>query len=143
MPIIEETIEIKAKPEAVYDLIVRIEDFSLYTGIIKEITAVSPRTYHWTVRIDGISLEWDALITEQIRPERFAWRSVAGVANSGSYTLAPIPAGTKVSFSMEYHLPSRLLEKTLAPLVEPLIRQVSSDILAAVKDRLERHHAQS
>ena len=41
--------------------------------------------------------------------------------------------------SVNYILANRLVEATVAPLVEPLIRRVSADILNAVKDRLEHH----
>ncbi len=134
---IRETIEIKASPETVFDLIVRVEDFSLYTGIISEIKAIAADTYRWRVRVGGISLDWDTVVTECVRPSTFAWRSIRGVINSGSYHLAPSPVGTVVSFMMEYRLPNRLLEMALTPLVDPLIRKVSSEILAAVKERLE------
>lgn len=143
MPSIRETVEIKASPEAVFDLIVRIEDFSLYTNIIREIKAIAADTYHWRVRVGGISFDWDAVVTERVRPNNFAWRSIRGVVNSGSYHLAPSPVGTVVSFMMEYRLPNRLLETVLAPLVDPLIRKVSSEILAAVKERLEAKAADS
>jgi uncharacterized membrane protein len=143
MPSIRETVEIKASPEAVFDLIVRVEDFSLYTGIISEIKATAADTYRWRVRVGGVSLDWDAVVTECVRPTHFAWRSIRGVVNSGSYHLAPSPVGTVMSLMMEYHLPNRLLEMALAPLVDPLIRKVSSDILTAVKERLEAKTADS
>ena len=143
MTSIRETVEIKASPEAVFDLIVRVEDFSLYTGIISEIKATAADTYHWRVRVGGISLDWDTVVTECVRPNAFAWRSISGVVNSGSYHLAPSPVGTVVSFMMEYRLSNRLLEMAFAPLVDPLIRKVGSEILAAVKERLEAKIADS
>lgn len=143
MPLIKETVEIKVSPEEVFDLIIRVEDFSRYTNIISEIKAIGADTYHWRVRVGGISLDWDTVVTECVRPNSFAWRSIRGVVNSGSYHLAPSPVGTVVSFIMEYRLPNRLLEMALAPLVDPLIKKVSSEILAAVKKRLEAKAADS
>ena len=143
MPTIQETVEIKADPEAVFDLIARVEDFSLYTDIIKEIKAIAPETYRWVVRVAGVTLDWDVALIECERPRHFAWRSIRGITNSGSYHLAPSPVGTVVSFMMEYRLPNRLLEKALAPLIDPLIRKVGSEILFAVKGRLEHENAES
>lgn len=137
MPSIRETVEIKADPEAVFDLIARVEDFSRYTAVIRDIRALGHDTYRWRVKVAGVPLEWDVEVTERRRPRRFAWRSIRGVANSGSYELEPVPGGTRASFAMEYRLPNPLLELLIAPLANPLIRTVSVEILAAVKARLE------
>lgn len=139
MSVIQEAVEIKAPAEAVFDLIVNVKDFALYTGLIKEIKLISSSTYRWTVRVDGITLDWDATITECERPKRFGWRSIRGIENRGTYDLQATPDVTRVVFTMEYRLANRLVEATVAPLVEPLIRRVSADILNAVKDRLEHH----
>lgn len=137
MPEIHEAIEIEAAPEAVFDLIARVEDFSLYTGLISSIRPIAAATYRWTVRVDGITLDWDATITDYDRPRRFGWRSVRGIDNRGMYRLQATTTGTKVSFSMEYRLATPLLEKVIAPLAGPLIQKVGAEILSAVKERLE------
>lgn len=64
MPLIQETVEIKASPEAVFDLVAKVKDFTFYSGYIKEIKLISGSTYRWTVRVDGITLDWDATVTE-------------------------------------------------------------------------------
>lgn len=117
MPIVHETVEINADPDTVFDLIMRIEEFPLYTDALEEVRAIGPDTYHWTARAHGIRLDWDSVVTECERPKRLAWRSIRGVVNSGGYTLTPSHGGTRVSFSLEYRFPSRLLEKLLGPLV--------------------------
>lgn len=139
MPVIQDAVEIKAPAEAVFDLMVKVKDFALYTGLIKEIKLISDSMYRWTVRVNGITLDWDATITECERPKRFGWRSIRGIENRGTYDLQAMPGGTRVAFTMEYRWANRLVEAAVAPLVEPLIRRVSADILNAVKDRLEHH----
>lgn len=141
MRLIQETVEIKAPPEDVFDLVVKVKDFALYTGLIKEIKLISGSTYRWTVRVNGITLDWDATITECERPKRFGWRSIRGIENRGTYDLQATPDGTRVAFTMEYRLANPFMETAVAPLVEPLIRRVGSDILNAVKERLEHHRA--
>lgn len=120
-----------------FDLIARVEDFALYTGLIKEIRPIAAATYRWKVRVDGITLDWDTTVTDYDRPRQFSWRSVRGIDNRGTYRLQATTTGTKVSFPMEYRLANPLLEKIIAPLAEPLIRRVSAEILNAVKERLE------
>lgn len=134
---IRETVEIEAPPEAVFDLISNVTDFALYAGFIKEIRLISGSVYQWTVSVGGITLDWDAEVTEYERPVHFVWHSIRGIENSGEYNLQATPEGTQVMFSMEYRLPNRLLEAAVAPLAEPLIRRTSAEVLNAVKARLE------
>lgn len=143
MPLFEHTVEIKADSEAVFDLISRVEEFCHFTDMIKEIRATGPDTYHWKVGAVGVFLEWDAVVTECTRPSRFAWKSVRGVENGGSYVLEPSANGTLVSLSLEYRLPNRLLEKAVARVADPLIRKIEAQVLAQVKARLENRTDQS
>lgn len=137
MPGIHKKVLIQAGPEAVFDLITRVEEFPNYSNIIEEVKLIAANTYRWTVRVGGLSLDWDAEITDFVRPERFGWRAIRGIHNSGTYHLTPIDHGTTVSFTMEYRLQHHALERVIAPLVEPLIQRVSAEILHAVKARLE------
>lgn len=137
VPGIKHTVEIKAAPESVYDLITQVEDFCLYSKLIKSIKAIKPYTYHWTARVAGVTLDWDAVVTEDVRPRRFAWQSTSGFTNSGCYTLKPSETGTVVSFEMEYHLSSSILEKATLPFTSPFFQKVTNEILTHVKERLE------
>jgi uncharacterized membrane protein len=137
MPSIHEHSHIKAEPEAVFDLITGVGDFCRYTDLIEKIKEIAPGTYRWRVRIFGMPLQWDVLITENVRPKRFAWRSIRGVDNSGCYALTPTDSGTQVSLTMSYQLANPLLEMVLGPVTQQLIRKVGTEILAAVKQRLE------
>src|SRR6516164_9752046 len=91
----------------------------------------------------GITLSWDAVITECQRPYRLAWRSVRGFQNSGAYTLTRSPQGTAVSLRIEYHLPSQFLEALTLPLADRLTRALAAQILARVKRKLESEANQS
>lgn len=137
MPAIFERITIDADIDAVFDLIARIEEFPLYADALKSVRKVGRNTYRWVAQAGGTTLEWDSVITEFRRPTRLAWRSIRGFANSGSYTLAPSPAGTLVSIAVEVGFPNRLMETLMAPLVTPLARSLAAEILHRVKLRLE------
>jgi uncharacterized membrane protein len=137
MALLEQTVQIRAQPEAVFDLIARVEDFCQYTEMIKDIRATAEDTYHWKVRAAGVSLEWDGVVVERDRPRRFAWKSINGVPNGGTYVLQAIPQGTLVSLSLEYHLPNRIVEKVIGRIADPLIRKVGAEVLHNVKVRLE------
>lgn len=138
MPAVEYITTIRASPEAVYDLISRVEDFPRYCRAIDEVRAYAPDAYRWRVRLAGIVLGWDAQVIEARRPSAFAWRSLRGVDNAGRFALAPTAGGTEVRFSMEYRFANRLLEVMFDALAAPLVRRVAQEILEQVRARLER-----
>ena len=139
MPIIKKVVDIKASPENVFDLIARPEDFPRYSSLIKKVTAIGHSAYHWIVDIYNIEFEWDAKVVELIKPERFAWQSIRGIQNSGSYTLKPIKNGTRITFSMEYLLPNIILEELAQVITEGYMERMASEILENVKKELEKY----
>lgn len=138
MPTIVQTIDIAATPQRVYELIAHVEGFAEFTEVIREIVPRGGDVYHWVVKAAGVTLEWEAQVIERAPPQRFAWRSLSGVENTGTWDLEPIADGTRVSFTLEYHLASRLLEKAVARAANPLIRKVEAQIMGRVKQRLEQ-----
>ena len=143
MQVIEHTILIRAAPEAVFDLISRVEDFPHYSRTIRSVHALSPDTYRWTIGIAGFGLDWDSVVTAKERPTRFAWRSIRGIENDGLFRLAPADGGTEVRFIMKYRLPETILKKIVDAIAAPLMQRVASELLDAVRERLEhaRQHA--
>lgn len=137
MPVIKKTVDIKASPESVFDLIARPEDFPRYSSFVKKVTAIGHLVYHWIVDIYGVEFEWDAKVVELIKPKRFAWQSITGIQNSGSYTLKPIANGTRVTFFMEYLLPNIIMEELAHVITEGYMDRMASEILEHVKKELE------
>lgn len=138
MHTISKTVVIHASPEDVYDLIARAEDFALYSSMIREVRRTGHESYYWRVQLAGIPLECNVLVTERDRPRRIAWRAITGVPNTGSYTLAPVDAGTQISFVMQYMLPGHLMEGVLAHVLDSLVQDMETDILEAIRRRLEQ-----
>ncbi len=137
MPSISRTVLINAPPEEVFDLICRVEDFSGYSSHIKEVRQISPGVYCWRAEFLGFTLEWEATITESIRPERFAWSSSKGVFNTGRYTLKERDGSTEVALQMEFSLTGSPLEILIAPMLNEITSHVAEELLLKVKARLE------
>lgn len=137
MTTIFETVTIDADIEAVFDLISRVEEFPLYADFLTEVRKIDDRTYRWVAQARGITLTWDSIITDYQRPVRLSWRSIRGLQNSGTYTLARSAQGTAVSIVIEYHLPSEFLERLTAPLAAPMTHSLVAQILERVKRHLE------
>lgn len=137
MSSISEKVFIDAPPDEVFDLICRVEAFAGYSNHIKEIKEVSPGIYRWRIEFLGFTLEWEAIVVESKRPERFAWRSYKGVFNTGSYELKEREGGTEVAFNMEFSLTGNPLEAVIAPLLNQIIAHVAEELLVKIKHELE------
>lgn len=137
MPIIEHEVEIEAAPEAVFALISRVEDFTLYTDSVESVTPLGDDRYRWQVRAAGLSLSFEVEVTERTPHERLAWRSVTGVHNRGAYRLTAVEGGTRITLTLEYSLKSRLMEKMVNKAATPLVRKLSNEIVGRVEARLK------
>jgi uncharacterized membrane protein len=89
---------------------------------------------HWVVRAPaGRTVEWDAVIHNEVPNERIAWRSLPGaqVDHAGSvlFTDAPAGRGTEVRVEMQYNPPAGVLGAAVAALWgEEPGRQVEEDL---------------
>lgn len=139
MATVKREVLIDAPPDEVFDLICRVEDFSKYSTLIKEVRALGDERFLWRVTVLGIKLEWEAEVTESIRPASFAWRSTSGLYNTGRYELTPEePNSTKVAFEMEYRLSGAGTELIIAPLTKPVMAALSRELIEKIKEKLER-----
>ncbi|MDX9766258.1 MAG: SRPBCC family protein [Ectothiorhodospiraceae bacterium] len=136
MPVIEQTVDIAADPQRVYELISRVEAFPDYADVIESVEPLGDDHYRWCVRAAGLHLHWDAEVTERNAPGRFAWQSVSGIRNCGSYDLAPLPEGTRVTLRLEYHLHNPWIERAVNRVATPLIEHVSRQVLERIRARL-------
>lgn len=88
---------------------------------------------HWVAKAPaGMTVAWDAEVTEDVPNERIAWRSLDGqVDTSGSVRFVPAPAGrgTEVHVELRYNPPGGSLGKLAARLFgESPIQQVNDDL---------------
>ena len=136
MPSIETRALLPADPETVFDMIQNVEDFPRYTPTVESVTPIGEQRYHWKTRVSGMVFEWDVEVTEHQRPGRLAWRSLSGIENQGRYRLTPVPGGTDVRLTIDYSLNSRILDRTVGKMAAPMVKRISNDILARVRQML-------
>ncbi len=132
---IEKIVKIKAPPEDVFEIILKIEDFPKYSNLIKDVKETGEGIYRWVVKIGIVELKWDSTITESVKGKKVAWASIGGVKHSGLFILEPTEEGTKVTFHMEYLLP--FMEYLVGYVSSYWLERISSDILRMVKEVLE------
>ncbi|WP_380871727.1 cyclase [Sphingomonas sp. DBB INV C78] len=96
---------------------------------VERIDVLSAERSHWVVKAPaGKTVEWDAIITEEVEGERIAWTSAEGadVPNSGrvEFRDAQGGRGTIVSATILYDPPAGIVGKIVAKLFqrEPAIQ---------------------
>lgn len=135
------SIHIDAAPDDVYDLWTHYENFPHFMSHVVEVRDLGRGRSHWVVRGPGGSeFEWNAVLTEQSRPHRLAWRSEAGaeIPQSGSIQFEPHRGGTRVTVHMSYTPPAGAIGHGLATLLGSDPKSQMDDDLARMKAFIER-----
>lgn len=136
MPSIEHDMLFPAPPEEVFALLRRVDEFPRYADAVESVTALNEVTYRWKVKTNGMSFSWDVAIVEEEAPTKLSWASRSGIPNTGRYRLFAVPGGTRVRLVIEYHLPSKLLDKTVGRVAKPIISHISGQAFERVRRAL-------
>lgn len=138
---LEKTIRIDASPEDVYELWTNYENFPRFMSHVVEVRDTGRRRSHWVVQGPaGSQFEWDAVLTEQSKGKRLAWRSEPGaqIANEGAITFEPHRGGTLVTVRLSYTPPAGIVGHGLAVLLGSDPKRQMDDDLARMKHFVER-----
>ena len=112
------------------------EDFPRYSIFISEVKKTDKGTYQWTADIFGFEVKWEAVIVENIRPSAFAWKSISGLDNKGSYLIEDIDGNARVHFIMEYDLNIELINIITAPLIKRAMEILSTELMENIEEEL-------
>ncbi|MBQ5950031.1 SRPBCC family protein, partial [Massilia sp. ST3] len=138
---VERAIEIDAAPEEVYDAWSNYDNFPRFMSHVSEVRDLGHRRSHWVVKGPGGSeYSWNAVMTEQARPDHMAWRSEPGseIEQEGAVSFEPVRGGTRVTVRMAYTPPGGAFGHGLARMLgEDPERRMGED-LARMKSFIER-----
>lgn len=109
---------------------------------LESVKASDDGTSHWTANGPaGSTVEWDAVIVEDVPGELLSWRSAEGadVPNSGTVRFGPAPGGrgTEVRVELSYDPPAGALGAVLARLLGEEPNQQVTDDLRRFKQVIE------
>ncbi|NHZ90496.1 hypothetical protein F2P45_15925 [Massilia sp. CCM 8733] len=116
---IVKTVSIDAAPEQVYDLWASYDNFPRFMANVAEVRDLGNRRSHWVVKGPaGSQFSFDAVLTEQVRPRRLAWRSEPGaqVGQTGSVQFEPSRGGTLATVRLSYRPPAGAVGQAVATL---------------------------
>jgi uncharacterized membrane protein len=127
MSTIEESIEVQAPLDTVYNQWTQFEEFPQFMDGVEEVRQLDDKHLHWVAAFGGSRHEWDAEITEQKPDERVAWRNTDGKENAGVVTFHRLdPEHTRVMVQLDF-VPEGVKEKLGDALGAP-DRRVQGDL---------------
>jgi uncharacterized membrane protein len=128
-------------PQEVYDFWRGLERLPQFMHHLESVEWLDERTTRWRAAAPVGQVGWDAELTEDVRGERIAWRSLPGtsVPNSGSVDLTPAPGGrgTEVRVHLSYSVPGGAAGRAVARLLGEEPHQQVEDDLRRFKQVIE------
>lgn len=137
---LQKSIEIMAPPETVFDAWTRYENFPYFMAHVLEVRDLGEQRSHWVVRgAMGARIEWNACLTETLRPTLLAWKSEPGsvVEHAGIVRFEATESGTRVHVRLSYNPPAGALGHGVAVLLGSDPKQELDDDLMRMKSFIE------
>lgn len=135
------SIKIEKDRYIVYNFWRKLENLSTFMNHIKEVNEVTDQRSRWTANLNGVDINWEAEITEDVPGEKIAWRSliISEVRNQGQVTFRDVPGvqATEVTVELEYGSDSGNLARAFASLYHPVFEKQIKNELKECKKLLE------
>jgi uncharacterized membrane protein len=96
-----ESIDVEAPVSRAYNQWTQFESFPEFMDGVEQVRQLSDTQTHWTTKVAGVTREFDATITEQLRDERVSWRSDSGPNHAGVITFHRLDTRTRVTAQMD------------------------------------------
>jgi uncharacterized membrane protein len=136
------TITVRAPVDDVFAFFSNIEGFPRFMSHVKEVRRKGDGRYRWVAAGPaGIPVAWDGEITELIKNQVVAWRSVPGAAveNAGIARFEPNPDGsTRLDIRMSYNPPAGALGHLVASLFGADPKHAMDEDMVRFQSILER-----
>ena len=120
---IEQLVELSVPVRVAYNQWTQFEEFPRFMPAVKRVNQLDAKALRWSARIGGKTVQWNALITEQIPDVRIVWQSTTGTESSGRVSFAAVgPGRSTIRVSVDY-APRGMLERigTRLGMVEALV----------------------
>ena len=139
---VQKTVNIAAPLDGVFGFFSRYENFPRFMANVRDVCDYGNGYSHWTVAGPaGVTVEWDAEITDFVPHECIAWQSIPGstVDNAGVITFRENPDGTtRVDVRLSYNPPGGALGHLVAKMFGADPRSEMDEDLLRLKTALEK-----
>jgi uncharacterized membrane protein len=129
MPKVEDSIEVQAPVQQVYNQWTQFEEFPKFMEGIQSVQQLDNTHVQWVAEIRGERRQWTTEITEQRPDEKIAWKTIEGeIKNDGVVTFEQVGDGqTRVNVQMDVEGESNA-ENLAGDLLGIVKRQVNGDL---------------
>ncbi len=139
---VRKSFTINRQPDVVYSFWRQLENLPRFMRHLESVEVIDARRSRWRAKGPaGMTVEWEAEITDDRPNELISWRSVEGatVPNRGTvrFVAAPGARGTEVHVDLEYSVPGGRVASTLAKLFGREPGQQIDEDLRRLKQLLE------
>lgn len=139
---VKKYITINRSPEELYQFWHNLENLPRFMHHLEAVQVQGDRRSHWRAKAPaGMTVEWDAEITEDQANELIAWQALEGadIPNTGSVRFKPAPGnrGTVVTVELHYDAPGGKIGAAIAKLFGEEPEQQVQDDLRAFKQVME------
>jgi uncharacterized membrane protein len=136
------TITVHAPLEDVFQFWMNVENFPRFMSHLREVRRLDDGRLRWVaVGPAGISIAWEAEITQVVPNKLMAWQSAPGsaVGNAGVARFEPNPDGsTRLDIQMSYNPPAGALGHAVAALFGADPKHAMDEDLVRLQSILER-----
>lgn len=100
---IEQSIEVNAPVQTVYNQLVQFEQYPRFMEGVEQVRQLDDTHLHWKTRAGNLNLEWDAEITQQVPERCIAWRHTSEPHYEGRLELQPVtPDKTRITLAIDH-----------------------------------------
>lgn len=135
---------VKGSREELYAYWRNLENLPNFMSHIKKVVEIDEKRSKWTAEVPGGigTIEWEAVIEQDLRNRHISWRSVANseIENSGEVRFEDAPAGkgTIVETTISYRPPAGNAGEFVAKLLNPAFEKVVKQDLKQFKKHMEK-----
>lgn len=100
---IAQSIEVNVPVTTAYNQWTQFEEFPRFMEGVREVRQLDAAHLHWRVDRNGMEMEWDSEITDQVPDHHIAWRDTSGPKNAGTITFEPVQSDkVRVQMTIDY-----------------------------------------
>lgn len=144
MPYVECKTTIKGDPEKIYEI---VSDMAAYPSFMKDLVSVEilerGEDYtisHWVSNADGRKIVWtekDSFFPQDLK---IAYAQTSGDLKKmeGEWNIIPNADACEVSLSVDFEFGIPMIAGLLNPILKKKVRENSENMLAAIKEQIEK-----
>jgi uncharacterized membrane protein len=127
----EASVTVQATPTTAWAYISNYQNFDKFMSNINEVKMLDSQQSEWHMSGPlGVPVSWKAMTTENVAPNRLAWKSTEGsLENDGFISVAPEGTGSRITVHVNYNPPLGAIGEFVATLFKDPQAMLEHDLM--------------